>query len=148
MSNTLPLSILGVPVRTYLEQQFPATVGHKPLQDFLNTLEHQLYLFDKSKEQHKKACDKILTELSGLGICTPEETYGADIHWAIRDLLFALREAQEAIQAFPTAPPWLPGEPKDWPVVARNNYYRWLARTRTDTIDKLLDKLKAVLKDV
>lgn len=38
----------------------------------------------------KPDCDKALQYLSGAGICTPEKTYGTDVHWAVHDLCRAL----------------------------------------------------------
>ena len=43
----------------------------------------------------KELCNHILAELAGQGFPTPEETYGADIGWAVADMSKALAEAMQ-----------------------------------------------------
>lgn len=43
-------------------------------------------------------CVFVLTQLSALGITTPEETYGHDIDWAVKDAINALRGKCKSIR--------------------------------------------------
>jgi hypothetical protein len=48
----------------------------------------------------KEICGKILAELAANKFVTPEETYGADIAWAVADMSKALGEAMEAAKGW------------------------------------------------
>jgi hypothetical protein len=48
----------------------------------------------------KEICGKILSELAAHKFVTPEETYGADIAWAVADMSKALGEAMEAAKGW------------------------------------------------
>ncbi len=45
----------------------------------------------------RACCERVLTELSGIGVCTPEETYGSNTSWAIDDLLRAVKDKHQEI---------------------------------------------------
>lgn len=48
----------------------------------------------------KEICGKILAELAAHKFVTPEETYGADIGWAVADMSKALGEAMESAKGW------------------------------------------------
>jgi hypothetical protein len=43
-----------------------------------------------TQEEAKRECERALLTLSSVGYPTPQEGYGADMGWAIRDLCRAL----------------------------------------------------------